>query len=103
MEKQTPALPAPEKSQSALPAPRITAIQKTVSKDTKQLALPGVEGVDHQLHLILPPGVAARLRSLLEKHDAGKSLTTDERAEAQGLLDIAEFFVVQRLRHRLAA
>ncbi|MGB7160981.1 MAG: hypothetical protein WBD40_23170 [Tepidisphaeraceae bacterium] len=47
--------------------------------------------------------MAARLRSLLERQDAGKPLTAAERAEAQGLLDIAEFFVVQRLRQRLAA
>jgi hypothetical protein len=53
--------------------------------------------------LSLPPAVAARLRSLLDRQDAGKALTAAERAEAQGLLDIAEYFVVQRLRQRLAA
>jgi hypothetical protein len=51
----------------------------------------------------LPPAVAARLQSLLEPQEAGKSLTAAERAEAQGLLDIAKYFVVQRLRQRLAA
>jgi len=55
------------------------------------------------VRLSLPPAVAARLRSLLERHDAGKALTAAERSEAQGLLDIAEFFIVQRLRQRLAA
>ena len=53
--------------------------------------------------LSLPPAVAARLRSLLERQDAGKPLTPAEHAEAQGLLDIAEYLVVQRLRQRLAA
>ena len=41
--------------------------------------------------------------TLLERQEAGKSLTANERAEAKGLLDIAEYFVVQRLRRRLAA
>ena len=56
------------------------------------------------LRLSLPPAVAARLKSLLDRHHAGhKPLTAAERAEAEGLLDIAEFFVVQHLRQRLAA
>jgi hypothetical protein len=43
------------------------------------------------------------LRSLLDRQRAGKPLTAAERAEAHGLLDIAEYFVIQRLRRRLAA
>ena len=80
--------------QKAFPPPQVTA-----------LALPDADGpgAGDGLRLSLPPAVAARLRSLLERHEAGKHLTAAERAEAQGLLDIAEFFVVQRLRQRLAA
>lgn len=95
--KRTPALPAP-------PAPPVTAIQKT-SSTAGTLALPDAADVSsgESIRLSLPPAVAARLKSLLDRHHAGKNLTAAERAEAEGLIDIAEFFVVQRLRHRLAA
>lgn len=56
-----------------------------------------------QLLQSLPPAVAKRLQSLIEKHEAGADLTADELAEARGLLDIAEYFVVQRMRKQLAA
>jgi hypothetical protein len=92
----TPALPAP-------PTPPVTAIQKAVPADAARLALPESGGLDDAWRLSLPPAVAARLRSLVERQDAGKPLTPAERAEALGLIDIAEFFVVQRLRRRLAA
>ena len=109
-QKQTPALSAPTPSQQpALPAPpsaRSTAIQKSLSSDSRSLALldegRGGESGDSP-RLCLPPAVAARLRSLLDKHKAGKHLTAAERAEAEGLLDIAEYFVVQRMRRSLAA
>ena len=54
-------------------------------------------------HAVMSPAVADRLRSLVKRHESGKTLSAAERAEAQGLLDIAEYFVVQRLRNRLAA
>jgi hypothetical protein len=117
----TPALPPPQftaatalpppKKPPALPSPKSapsTAIQKTFSPSATSLALPDADGATDGLRLTLPPAVADRLRSLLDRHEAsargaGKPLTAAERAEAQGLLDIAEFFVVQRLRNRLAA
>lgn len=99
----TPSLPAPAKTPPALPGPGVTAIQKAALSDAALLAMHDAGGPGDAWRLSLPPAVAARLRSLLERHDAGKPLTAAERAEAQGLLDIAEFFVVQRLRHRLAA
>jgi hypothetical protein len=102
-----PALPAPQE-QPALPAPPSTAIQKSDSAGSTSLALcEGLAGEESaggtSPRLCLPPGVAARLRSLLDKHKAGKQLTRAERDEAQGLLDIAEYFVVQRMRRQLAA
>ncbi len=101
--KTQPALPAPEKTKPALPAPPTTAIQKVDSTSIRALALPDESGPGDALRLSLPSGVAARLRSLLARQDAGKTLTAAEHAEAQGLLDIAEYFVVQRMRNRLAA
>jgi hypothetical protein len=112
-QERSPALPAPAtSSQPALPAPTRnnvtagTAIQKTGSSGVpgaSKIALVDADGTGAALRLSLPPAVAARLRSLLERQEAGKSLTASERAEAEGLLDIAEYFIVQRLRRRLAA
>jgi hypothetical protein len=109
--EKTPALPSPANSpgaQPALPAPPAppsTAIQKSASSGSTSLAPYEDEepGGDAPPRLCLPPAVAARLRSLLDKHKAGKHLTAAERAEAEGLLDIAEYFVVQRMRRELAA
>lgn len=46
----------------------------------------------------LPEGVAGRLQELLDRQDAGHELTVDERAEAEGLVDLAEFLTLLRLR-----
>ena len=102
----TAALPAPAKTTPALPAPPVppvTALQKATPTAAARLAVPDAEAsAGEALRLSLPPAVAARLQSLLDRQVAGKPLTAAERAEAQGLLDIAEF-LVQRLRQRLAA
>jgi hypothetical protein len=51
----------------------------------------------------LPEAVNARLQSLLDRQDSGQPLTPQERAEAQGLVDLAEFLTLLRLRaERLA-
>ena len=46
----------------------------------------------------LPAGVAARLQSLLDRQDSGGPLSEDERAEAEGLVNLAEFLSLLRLR-----
>jgi hypothetical protein len=46
----------------------------------------------------LPPGVNARLQQLLDKQDAGRRLTAAERLEAEGLVNLAEFLTLLRLR-----
>ncbi len=48
--------------------------------------------------LQLPAAVAARLQSLLDRQDAGSPLTVDERAEAEGLADLADLLTLLRLR-----
>jgi L-amino acid N-acyltransferase YncA len=90
MQKATPAAPASPAAPAAADASALALLSDLVTSS-------------HASRLSLPPAVAARLRWLLERQDAGKPLTAAERAEAQGLLDIAEYFVVQRLRQRLAA
>jgi hypothetical protein len=51
----------------------------------------------------LPAAVAGRLQELLERQDAGQALSEQERAEAEGLVDLAEFLTLLRLRaERLA-
>jgi hypothetical protein len=46
----------------------------------------------------LPEAVQARLQRLLDQQDAGEGLTPDERREAEGLVELAEFLSLLRLR-----
>src|SRR5271156_3568231 len=46
----------------------------------------------------LPAAVAARLQTLLDRQDSGQPLTAQEREEAEGLVNISEFFTLLRLR-----
>ena len=46
----------------------------------------------------LPAAVAARLHWLLDRQDAGHPLTPEERAEAEGLSDLADLLALLRLR-----
>ena len=46
----------------------------------------------------LPPGVQKRLASLLDQQDAGKPLSAAERREAEGLVEMAEFLSLLKLR-----
>jgi hypothetical protein len=57
-----------------------------------------VELPDELARFRLPDGVAARLQTLLDRQDAGQQLTDLERAEAEGLVNLAEFLTLLRLR-----
>ena len=46
----------------------------------------------------LPKAVAARLETLLDRQDSGQPLTATERDEAEGLVNLAEFLTLLRLR-----
>ena len=46
----------------------------------------------------LPKGVAKRLKALLDRQDEGQTLTTAEKREAEGLVDLAELLSLLRLR-----
>lgn len=46
----------------------------------------------------LPKAVAARLQTLLDRQDSGQPLTVAERDEAEGLVNLAEFLTLLRLR-----
>ncbi len=48
----------------------------------------------------LPPAVDTRLQLLLDRQDSGERLTTAERNEAQGLVNLAELLSLLRLRAR---
>ena len=51
--------------------------------------------------LSLPEGVDRRLHSLLDKQDRGETLSDDERAEADGLVELADLLALLALRaHR---
>ncbi|VAW40118.1 hypothetical protein MNBD_CHLOROFLEXI01-4364 [hydrothermal vent metagenome] len=50
------------------------------------------------LHFDLPPAVHFRLQELLDRQDQGQELTQGERSEAEGLIELAEFLSLIRLR-----
>jgi ribosome assembly protein YihI (activator of Der GTPase) len=46
----------------------------------------------------LPTGVNDRLQELLDRQDRGETLTDSEQREAEGLVDLAEFLSLLKLR-----
>ena len=48
----------------------------------------------------LPKGVHHRLQDLLDKQDQGRPLTTTEKREAKGLVEVVEMLSLLRLRSR---
>ncbi len=46
----------------------------------------------------LPQAVADRLQTLVDRQDSGQPLSAQERDEAEGLVDLAEFLTLLRLR-----
>jgi hypothetical protein len=46
----------------------------------------------------LPKAVAARLQALLDRQESGQPLSEAERDEAEGLVELAEFLTLLRLR-----
>ncbi len=46
----------------------------------------------------LPEAVGARLQALLDRQESGHPLTTQEQDEAEGLVSLAEFLTLLRLR-----
>ena len=46
----------------------------------------------------LPEAVGARLQPLLDRQESGQPLTSQERDEAEGLVSLAEFLTLLRLR-----
>jgi len=57
-----------------------------------------VEFPDDLRRFSLPPGVAARLQSLLDRQDSGHALTLPEREEAEGLVNMADLLTLLRMR-----
>ncbi len=51
----------------------------------------------------LPEGVNQRLKALLDRQDQGEQLTSAERQEAEGLVDLAELLSLLQLRARRIA
>ncbi len=58
---------------------------------------------DELPRLKLPPGVQTRLQELLDRQDRGQPLTEAERSEAEGLVNLAEWLSLLRLRTERAA
>jgi hypothetical protein len=53
---------------------------------------------DDLARLRLPQALDSRLQKLLDRQDGGTPLSTAERAEAKGLVDLDELFTLLRLR-----
>ena len=51
----------------------------------------------------LPSAVHQRLQELLDRQDSGQELTVPERREAEGLVELAEFLSLLRLRAKRVA
>lgn len=51
----------------------------------------------------LPAALNTRLGELLDRQDAGQPLSDQERGEAEGLVNMAEFLSLLRLRSEWAA
>ena len=49
-------------------------------------------------HFQLPEAVGARLQHLLDRQDTGELLQPEEREEAEGLVELAEFLSLLNLR-----
>src|SRR4051794_30401153 len=58
---------------------------------------------DDLQRLRLPAAVAARLQNLLDRQDSGQPLTSLEREEAEGLVNVAELLTLLRLRAERAS
>ena len=56
-----------------------------------------IELPEEVIHFELPEAVQNRLQYLLDRQDAGEELTSDERDEAEGLGELAEFLTYLRL------
>lgn len=59
-----------------------------------------IELPEEVIHFELPEAVQSRLQYLLNKQDAGEELTFEEREEAEGLVELAEFLSYLRLNAR---
>lgn len=62
-----------------------------------------IELPDDLARFKLPTGVSERLTALLDKQDSGQPLTDQERAEAEGLVDLADTLTYLGLKARAAA
>ena len=51
----------------------------------------------------LPEGVNNRLQTLLDRQDSGQALTSTERKEAEGLVELAEWLSLFRLQTQRSA
>lgn len=56
-----------------------------------------IELPEEVVHFELPEAVQNRLQYLLDRQDAGHELSSDEREEAEGLVELAEFLTYLRL------
>lgn len=59
-----------------------------------------IELPEEVIHFELPEAVQSRLQFLLDKQDTGEDLTSQEKEEAEGLVELADFLSYLRLNAR---
>lgn len=79
----------------ALRSRYVFLMAKTGTARTIELELPA-----ELARFALPEGVDRRLHTLLDRQDRGEVLSDDERAEAEGLVDLADLLSLVKLRAR---
>ncbi len=84
-----------------MPALKAFIYNKATAERPVKSSRPMLEIVEIPVELTqfqLPQAVQARLQSLLDRQDQGYTLSELERQEAEGLVELAEFLSLLRLR-----
>jgi hypothetical protein len=84
-----------------MPGATITRAERRTEADMGNAArIIEVEVPGELPRFALPEGVDRRLQWLLDKQDRGEALTDDERAEAEGLVELVDLLALLKLRVR---
>ncbi len=78
-----------------IPAPATFLLWVSLMSQAVQIEL---QMPDDLARFRLPDGVQQRLQQLLDRQNQGERLSDDERSEAEGLVNLAEFLSLLRTR-----
>jgi hypothetical protein len=81
----------------------VETVRSMRRKAMSQVVAVELEMPDDLARFRLPAALDARLHRLLDRQDRGQILSTEEREEAEGLVDLAELLTLLRARAERAA